>query len=310
MESLQIGKSDLKSSRLVYGCMRIVGDNSYENRRRGKEAVRTACKSGFTHFDHADIYGGGKCEKLFAEVLSEIPGMRKKIVITSKCGICGKGNSNPDDPARYDFSESYILSSVDGILQRLNTDYLDILLFHQPDYLFRAEEVAGAFEKLKDSGKIRHFGVSNFRPSQVSLLQKYCPMPMITNQVEINIHNINTLLDGTLDQCQEMRITPQAWCPLGGIVYPAWGSTFSPDDEKRIKAEFDPQSAKYRTEDWIIMLAWLLKHPARIFPIIGTTNSFRVRTSLKALEIDYSRETGTGCGKPATVSRYREPVIW
>jgi len=290
MESLQIGKSDLKSSRLVYGCMRIVGDNSDESRRKGQEAVRTAYESGFTHFDHADIYGGGKCEELFAEVLSEIPGMRNKIIITGKCGIIGKGNPEPDYPARYNFSESYILSSVDGILQRLNTDYLDILLLHRPDYLCRAEEVASAFEKLKDSGKIRHFGVSNFRPSQVSLLQKYCPMPLIINQVEINIHNINALLDGTLDQCQEQNITPQAWCPLGGVVYPAWGSTFTPDDEKRIKAEFDRQSAKYQTENWIIMLAWLLKHPARIFPIIGTTNSSRIKASLKALEIDYSRE--------------------
>ncbi|HCK99905.1 MAG TPA: aldo/keto reductase [Candidatus Marinimicrobia bacterium] len=290
MESLQIGKSNLKSSRLVYGCMRIVGDNSDESRRKGKEAVRTAYETGFTHFDQADIYGGGKCEELFGEVLSEIPGMRDKIIITSKCGIRGKGDPNPDDPARYDFSEQYILSSVDGILKRLNTDYLDILLLHRPDYLFRVEEVANAFETLHESGKVRYFGVSNFRPSQVSLLQKYCPMSIIANQVEINIHNINALLDGTLDQCQEMGIASQAWCPLGGVVYPAWGNTFTPDDEKRIKAEFDRQSAKYQTENWIIMLAWLLKHPAHIFPIIGTTNSSRIRASLKALEIDYSRE--------------------
>jgi len=244
MESLQIGKSDLKSSRLVYGCMRIVGDNSDESRRKGKKAVQTAFESGFTHFDHADIYGGGKCEELFAEVLREIPGMRKNIIITSKCGIIGKGKPNPDDPARYDFSESHILGSVNGILSRLNTDYIDILLLHRPDYLFRAEEVAGAFKKLKDSGKVRFFGVSNFRPSQLALLQKYCPMPIVMNQVEINIHNINSLSDDTLDQCQEQKIVPQAWCPLGGVVYPAWGNTFSPEDEKRIKSEFDYQAIK------------------------------------------------------------------
>ena len=289
MESLKIGKSDLKSSRLVYGCMRIVGDNSDESRRKGKEAVRTAYESGFTHFDHADIYGGGKCEELFAEVLREIPGMRKNIIITSKCGIIGKGKPNPDDPARYDFTENHILNSVNGILSRLNTDYIDILLLHRPDYLFQAEEVAGAFKKLIDSGKVRNFGVSNFRPSQLSLLQKHCPMPIITNQVEINIHNINTLQDGTLDQCQELNIAPQAWCPLGGVVYPAWGNTFSPDDELRIKREFNRQSAKYSTENWIIMLAWLLKQPAMIFPIIGTTNSSRIKVSLEALELDYSR---------------------
>jgi len=290
MDSLQIGTSDLKSSRLVHGCMRIVGDNSDESRRKGKAAVRTAYESGFTHFDHADIYGGGKCEELFAEVLREIPGMRKDIIITSKCGIIGRANPKPDYPARYDFSERHILKSVDGILKRLNTGYIDILLLHRPDFLFRAEEVAGAFEQLKNSGKVRHFGVSNFHPSQLSLLQSYCPMPLIINQVEINIHNINALLDGTLDQCQEQNISPQAWCPLGGVVYPAWGNTFSPDDEQRIKAEFDRQAAKYNTENWIVMLAWLLKHPARIFPIVGTTNSSRISASLQALEIDYSRE--------------------
>ncbi|MBU0713618.1 aldo/keto reductase [bacterium] len=290
MDSLQIGTSDLKSSRLVHGCMRIVGDNSDESRRKGKAAVRTAYESGFTHFDHADIYGGGKCEELFAEVLREIPGMREKIIITSKCGIIGRGNPVPDYPARYDFSEGYILKSVDGILKRLNTGYIDILLLHRPDFLFRAEEVAGAFEQLKNSGKVRHFGVSNFHPSQLSLLQSYCPMPLIINQVEINIHNINALLDGTLDQCQEQNISPQAWCPLGGVVYPAWGNIFSPDDEQRIKAEFDRQAAKFNTENWIVMLAWLLKHPARIFPIVGTTNSSRISASLQALEIDYRRE--------------------
>ncbi len=290
MKLQTVGKSELQSSRLVYGCMRIVGDNSNESRQKGKAAVRTAFESGFTHFDHADIYGGGKCEELFAEVLHEIPGMREKIIITSKCGIIGKGNPKPEFPARYDFSERHILNSVDGILRRLNTDYIDILLLHRPDYLFRAEEVARTFETLQKAGKVRHFGVSNFRPSQLSLLQKYCSMPLITNQVEINIHNITTLLDGTLDQCQENNISPQAWCPLGGVVYPAWGNTFTPETEKRIKAEFDRQAEKYNTENWIVMLAWLLKHPAQIFPIIGTTNSSRIEASLQALKINYCRE--------------------
>ena len=290
MESLNIGKSSLTSSRLVYGCMRIVGDNSPESRRKGKLAVRTAYEAGFTHFDHADIYGGGKCEELFAEVLNNIPGMRQNIIITSKCGIIGRNNPAPGAPARYDFSADYIRQSVDGSLKRLQTDYLDILLLHRPDYLLRAEEVGDVFQSLLNSGKVRYFGVSNFRPSQVSLLQQYCPMPLITNQIEINIHNINALLDGTLDQCQQENISPQAWCPLGGVVYQAWGNTFSPDDETRIQREFERQAAKYNTENWIVMLAWLLKHPAQIFPIIGTTNSDRIRLSQQALEIDYSRE--------------------
>ncbi|HDP67402.1 MAG TPA: aldo/keto reductase [Candidatus Marinimicrobia bacterium] len=290
MESQSVGNSELRSSRLVYGCMRIVGDYSAEARQKGKQALRTALEAGFTHFDHADIYGDGKCEELFGEVLQENPGLRQKILITSKCGIRRKGQPNPEDPARYDFSEGHILQSVAGSLKRLKTDYLDILLLHRPDYLFSAEEVAGAFEKLKNSGKVRHFGVSNFRPSQVNLLQKYCPIPIITNQVEINIHNISSLLDGTLDQCQELNISPQAWCPLGGVVYPAWGNTFTEETEIRIKREFDLQAEKYNTANWIIMLAWLLKHPARIFPIIGTTTPARITAALQALTIKYSRE--------------------
>jgi len=123
--------------------------------------------------------------------------------------------------------------------------------------------MSNAFNQLQDSGKVLNFGVSNFRPSQVTLLQSYLSFPLLINQVEINIHNINALLDGTLDQCQELKITPQAWCPIGGVAYPAWGSTFSEKDEARIKTEFDLQSQKYNTENWIIMLSWILKHPAQ-----------------------------------------------
>ncbi len=290
METVKLGKSTISSSRLVYGCMRIVGDNSADNREKGKQAVRTAIEEGYTHFDHADIYGGGLCEELFSEVLEELPGVRDKILITSKCGIRGKDKPEKNDPVRYDFSKEHILKSVEGSLTRLKVDYLDLLLLHRPDYLMNAREVSETFQELKASRKVLHFGVSNFSPAQVSLLQTYCPMPLLMNQVEINIHNINTLSDGTLDQCQERSITPQAWCPLGGVAYPAWGSTFSPEDETRIKAELDLQAKKYNTEPWIVLLAWLLKHPAVIVPIIGSTTPARIKAAKQALDIEYSRE--------------------
>lgn len=290
MEKVIIGKSGLESSRLVYGCMRIVGDGSADSRAKGKLAVETAYDQGFNHFDHADIYGGGKCEELFSEVLRDVPGMRDRIVITSKCGIRGKGNPNPEDPSRYDFSRDHIIGSVEGSLTRLGIETLDILLLHRPDYLFRPEEVAGAFSELAASGKVRWFGVSNFRPSQVALLQKFCDMPLVMNQVEINIHNIGVMEDGTLDQCMEIGITPQAWCPLGGVAYPAWGNTFTPEDEGRITAELERQSAKYGAEPWVVILAWLLIHPSGILPIIGTTTAARVKASLKALGLGYTRE--------------------
>ena len=290
MKKNLLGQSELESSRLVYGCMRITGDNSTEDREKGKRAIRAALDAGYNHFDHADIYGKGECESLFVEVLAEEPGLREHLIITSKCGIRWADDPEAGDPHRYDFSYQYIIESVEGSLERLGVEALDMLLLHRPDYLFSAAEVATAFETLKENGMVRHFGVSNFKPSQARLLRSQCSCPLLVNQVEINIHNIDALLDGTLDYCQQKKITPQAWCPLGGVAYPAWGNTFSAEDEGRIRLEFERQAKKYETEAWIVMLAWLLEHPAGIMPIIGSTNPGRIQAATTALGIDYSRE--------------------
>ncbi len=270
--------------------MRLVGDGSRDDTDKGKRAVHAAIDAGYTLFDHADIYGGGDCESLFGDVLKESPGLREKIVIASKCGIRFAGTPGPEDPARYDFSAGHIKSSVEGSLQRLGIEQLDLLMLHRPDYLMHAHEVARAFDHLKESGKVAHFGVSNFSTSQVELLDGEISEPLAVNQVEINIHNIDALENGVLDQCQRMQITPQAWCPIAGVAYPARGNTFSGDDEARIRAELDRQCAAYDVEDWIIALAWLLKHPARISPIIGSTTPERIRAAKQALDVDYSRE--------------------
>ncbi len=289
MKSIKLGKSNLLSSRIAYGCMRIVGDNNKESRKKGKLAVRTAIEAGFNHFDHADIYANGESEKLFGEVLQEMPGIREKLIITGKCGVIFPDNPKKGDPGRYNLSKEHILKSVDESLKRLKMDYLDLLLLHRPDFLFNAEEIAETFEILKDNSKVLNFGVSNFRTSQVSLLQSFCSMPLVANQIEINIHNVSSLIDGVLDQCQQQKITPLAWCPVGGVAYPAWRNTFSKEDEIRIDNEFEYQAKKYDTEKWIIMLAWLLKHPAEIVPIIGSTNSSRIKAAKHALDLDYSR---------------------
>lgn len=280
---------DLHSSRLIYGCMRITGDNSPSDRAKGKAAIRAAIDAGYNHFDHADIYGANECERLFGEVLKESPTLRDQLIITSKAGIRPNKN-NEYAPTRYDFSERYILDSVDGCLQRLGVEQLELFLLHRPDYLMNIHEVANSFALLKAAGKVKYFGVSNFKPSQVEALRSAMSMPLVANQVEINIHNINPLLDGTLDQCQQHNISPIAWCPLGGVAYPAWGNTFSAEDEQRIKAEFDHQAQKYDCAAWQIMLAWLLKHPAKIFPIIGSTTPERIKAAAQALELNYSRE--------------------
>jgi predicted oxidoreductase len=289
METIALGSSGLVSSRLVYGCMRISGDNSPADREKGKQAIRAAIEAGYTHFDHADVYGGGACETIFAEVLSDMPLLREKLLITGKCGIRVPGDPIEGNPKRYDFSRQYLIDCVDAILQRLGVDYLDLFLLHRPDYLFGAEDVAATLGALKEAGKVNHFGVSNFRPSQLTMLQSYCPMPLVANQVEINIDNMSAFADGTLDQCQQLNISPMAWCPMGGVVYPAWGHKLTEEQTGRIQSELALQAEKYETEPWIVILAWLLKHPAGILPIVGSTRPSRIRAATKSLKLEYTR---------------------
>lgn len=290
MQSIRLGQSGLTSSRLAYGCMRIAGDGSRDERDKGKRAVLAAIEAGYTLFDHANLYGSGACEAVFGDVLRESPQLREQLIILSKCGIRWAGDPDADAPARYDFSRQHITRCVEGSLERLGIEQLDLLLLHRPDYLMRADEVAEAFAALETSGKVANFGVSNFSASQVGLLQSATPYPLLINQIEINIHNIDALTNGVLDQCQRLGITPQAWCPVAGAVYPAWGNTFSRQDEVRIRAELDRQSAKYNVDDWIIALTWLLKHPATISPLIGSTTPSRIAAARSALDVDYSRE--------------------
>ena len=290
MQTITLGNSDLESSRLVYGCMRIAGDGSKDDREKGKRAVHAAIEAGYTQFDQADIYSSGRCEELLGEVLRESPEIRKQLIITTKCGIRLAGDPSDTSPGRYDFSAAHITNSVEGSLRRLGVERIDLLLLHRPDYLGHPEEVALTLEALKNSGAVANFGVSNFSASQVDLLQSAFDEPLLVNQVQINIHEISALSDGTLDQCLRLGLTPQAWCPIAGVAYPAWGNRFSEDDERRIREEIDRQCEIYEVEDWIIALAWLLKHPAGISPIIGSTTPARIEAAKQALDIDYHRE--------------------
>ncbi len=290
MERITLPNSDISSSRLIYGCMRISGENTLDDRVKGKRAIRAAIEAGYNHFDHADIYGGGNSELLFGEILKESPELKQQLFITSKAGIRQSNSPNEGDPARYDFSKRYILESVECSLKRLNLESLDMFLLHRPDYLMDAHEVAETFSILKASGKVKHFGVSNFNVAQTELLKSVLPMPLLVNQIEINIHNISAIEDSTLDYCQQHKILPIAWCPLGGVAYSAWGNTFSGDDESRIEAEIAYQCRKYQCQNWQLILAWLLKHPAKIIPIIGSTTPSRINAAVQALSIEYSRE--------------------
>src|SRR3954464_3371806 len=181
MKKVQIADSSLQCSRLAYGCWRIAGtwDPSAvtrESEAKGRAAVLAAYEAGYTLFDHADIYCDGVAESIFGKVLKEAPAMRERIVIASKCGIRKSGEPDAKAPFRYDFSAEHIIRSCEESLKRLGVSTVDICQLHRPDFLMQPEEVAGAFTKLKSAGKVREFGVSNFRPSQVTALQKACPM--------------------------------------------------------------------------------------------------------------------------------------
>ncbi|TKB46268.1 aldo/keto reductase [Thalassotalea mangrovi] len=290
MQTLTIPQLPLHSSRLIYGCMRISGNNSAEDRAKGKRAIEAAIDEGYNHFDHADIYGGGACESVFGEVIKAQPYLRDKLLITSKAGIRFADTPVQGEVGRYDFSHDYLIQQVEGSLTRLNIDALDMFLLHRPDYLFNAEQVAHTLNELKQQGKVKHFGVSNFSPSQLELLQSKMDEPLLVNQVEINIHNISAFSDGTLDQCQQYGITPMAWCPIATVAYEAWGNTFSDADIARINQEYQRQADFYGCEKWVIALAWLLIHPANICPIIGSTTPARIAMAKQALELNYRRE--------------------
>lgn len=266
--------------RLGYGCMRIAGDRS-----KGRAAVHAAFDAGYRLFDHADIYGGGACEEVFGAILKETPGMREQICLQSKVGIRGD-----EGIGRYDFSAAHITRSVEGCLRRLGVERLDVLLLHRIDLLADPVEVAACFDDLHRQGKVAHFGLSNASPSQVAMFAAHTRFPIVANQVEVNLDRIDCLIDGTLDQCLERGISPQAWCPIGGVGYAAWGKHASPAQWRLVEIELDRQAAVYGTDRVGINLAWLLRHPSRMVPLIGSTTADRVVAATKALAIPYTRE--------------------
>jgi predicted oxidoreductase len=299
MQTVQLGSSSLTVSRLVYGCWRIAGSSesgkvSPEALAGGRKIVQAAYDSGFTAFDLADIYSEGACERIFGEAIREVEGMRKRIAILTKCGVRRKGDPNPDSPYRYDFTAGYIIESCERSLKRMGVDHIDLYLLHRPDYLGNPDEVAAAFTRLKEAGKALEFGVSNFRPSQVTAFQKRCPMRLVANQVEISIARMDCLQDGTLDHCLAERITPMAWSPLaaGRLADSSPIDLQSPDHARRIHVReiLDLVARERGVTRAVVALAWLLKHPAGIVPIIGSTVPERIRDTVNATEIELTRD--------------------
>lgn len=243
---------------------------------------------GITTVDHADIYGNYSCEQLFGEALAIDPSLREQIEIVTKCDINLCSDLVPERKINhYDTSKQHIVNSVNNSLSRLNIDNIDVLLIHRPDVLMDADEVAEAFAELKQQGKVNHFGVSNFTPSQFDLLQSRLDAPLVTNQVEINPLNFEVAHDGTLDQLQMKRVKPMAWSCLGG------GAIFSglSEQQVRVRNELEAIREEVGAEsiDQVIY-AWVRRLPSNPLPIIGSGKIERVQTAVDALNITLTRE--------------------
>jgi predicted oxidoreductase len=299
MNKIELGQSGLKCSRLGYGCWRIVSRVEHveltpDREEDAQKAVLAAVDAGYTLFDHADIYSDGAAETVFGKVLKKKSSLRSQILIATKCGIRKAGDNSIEKPYRYDSSSQHIILSCESSLKRLQTDYIDIYQIHRPDFLTNPQEVADAFVKLQQQGKVRHFGLSNASPSFFAMLQKYCPMKLIVNQVEISLKKLNTLFDGTLEHCLTEKITPLAWSPLGGgsLAFQGPIDLNEPGHAKRILLRecLDYVARERKVSRANIALAWLLKHPAGIVPLIGSADPKNIKELTKAAEINLSRE--------------------
>ncbi|MEQ1833344.1 MAG: aldo/keto reductase [Candidatus Eisenbacteria bacterium] len=299
MDRLPVGNSALSSTRLAYGCMRVAGTMdrrafTSEMEARGRAAIVAAYEAGYTHFDHADIYGNGISEEVFGRVLRAVGGMRDRVLIGSKCGIRWAGDPDVRAPQRWDFSHEHIVTSCERSLQRLGVECIDLYMLHRPDYLADPAEIAGAFEQLRQQGKVREFGVSNFRPSLLSALQRACPMRLQVNQVEIHLARLDCLEDGTLDQCLAERVTPVSWSPLaGGMLGDGGGPAHDHPRGHFLRGllhTLDGIAGRLGVSRTVLSLAWLLKHPAGIIPIVGSTDPARIRDAVRADSLQLSRE--------------------
>ena len=239
-------------------------------------------ESGISTFDHADIYGGYTTEAAFGKAFSESKINRSDIQLISKCGIQMISENRNNTIKHYSYSKDYIIASAEQSLKNLQTDYLDLLLLHRPSPLMQADEIAEAVEKLKITGKILDFGVSNFSPSQCNLIETKTKINY--NQIEFSITNLEPMLDGSLDHMQTNRITPMCWSPLGTV--------FRKDDEQSqlIQKTANELASKYEVSNDIILLSWILKHPAGILPVCGTADKNRLSKLMQATTFEMELE--------------------
>lgn len=265
-------------SKLIAGVMTWGNWGKNLNTTEMASLINTCLESGISSFDHADIYGGYTTESEFGKAFRESAVDREAIQLISKCGIQYQSERRTNKIKHYDYSKSYIIWSVEESLKNLQTDYLDLLLLHRPSPLMRADEIAEAIDQLKNEGKILDFGVSNFTPSQTALIQTKTQVNY--NQIQFSATHLQPMLDGLLDFMQTQNIRPMAWNPLGSV--------FKSDDlqAQRVLSAAQSLAIKYETTPDLILLAWILKHPADIIPVCGTADPKRIGQLMKATHID------------------------
>lgn len=278
-------------SQVALGCMRIANMTD----READDYISTALEYGYNYFDHADIYGGGKCEEVFGEALKRNKSLRDKIIIQTKCGIRN---------GMYDFSKEHIISAVEGSLKRLGVDNVDVLLLHRPDLLMEPDEVAEAFDELERSGKVTAFGVSNHNPAQIELLKKSVKQELLINQMQLSITTASMISSGAnVNLCNEDGVNRDGYlrdyCRLNGITIQPWsplqygfisGSFLTNDKYADLNKAIKEMAEKYGVTDTGIAIAWLLRLPDKMQPVVGSTNIDRIKAIAKATEIELSRE--------------------
>ncbi len=278
------GTNEITFSPIIVGAMRLGLWGVNYSTQELEKFIDACIDMGLKDFDHADIYGDYTTESAFGKVLAKRPEMRKKIQITTKCGIHQGSERRPNIPNKaYDSSAIHIIKSVENSLQNLSTDYIDVLLLHRPDYLMKPVEIAEAFHTLHQAGKVLAFGISNFSTRQMALLST--AVPILTHQLELSIFHLDAFENGDLDYTYQLGIIPTAWSPLAG------GKFFTDSDEqsKRISKEMTSLCKKYDCTIDQLAIAWLNTHPAGIIPVLGTTKVDRLASAIKGLEFKLDR---------------------
>ena len=291
MKQIAVGKGALQVPAIALGCMRMADISADQ----AEELILAAVENGITFFDHADIYGGGRSEEIFGEVLARHPGLRDKMQIQSKCGICS---------GYFDFSKEHIVEATEGSLRRLGVDYLDVLLLHRPDTLMEPEEVADAFDTLHRQGKVRYFGVSNQNPMQMELLSGALDQPLLFNQLQfgplftgmvdsglnVNMTNPASVMHdgGLLEYCRLRHVTIQPWSPF---QFGFFGGVFLGNEKfPELNKALEEMAEEKGTTPTALVIAWILRHPAHMQPIAGTMKVKRLLEIASAAEVELTRQ--------------------